>query len=98
MKQPRMKSAIVKRSIVIGGHKTSISLEEIFWDDLKRLAELEKTSLSGFVGKIDAERRHANLSSVIRVYLYTELRRSNEALLDSVTAAARELAPVAAHA
>lgn len=64
-----MKSAIVKRSIVLGGHKTSVSLENEFWDGLHFIADQEKTKLAVLLQKIDAERHNANLSSAIRIYV-----------------------------
>ena len=64
-----MKSAIVKRSIVLGGHKTSVSLENEFWDGLHYIAEMEKTKLAALLQKIDADRHNANLSSAIRIYV-----------------------------
>jgi predicted DNA-binding ribbon-helix-helix protein len=64
-----MKSAIVKRSIVIAGHKTSVSLEEEFWKALKEIAGNRQINLSDLVASIDSERRHANLSSAIRLFV-----------------------------
>jgi predicted DNA-binding ribbon-helix-helix protein len=64
-----MKSAVVKRSIVIGGHKTSVSLEDAFWRGLKDIAGGRDTTLSGLVASIDAERQHGNLSSAIRLFV-----------------------------
>ena len=64
-----MKSLIVKRSIVLGGHKTSISLEEAFWNGMKMIAWERKVSLSELVGSIDEAREHANLSSAIRLFV-----------------------------
>ena len=58
-----MKSPVVKRSIVIAGHKTSVSLEEAFWRGLKDIAATRRVSLSDLVGSIDTERQHGNLSS-----------------------------------
>ena len=52
-----MKSPIVKRSIVIAGHKTSVSLEDAFWEGLKEVAGKRHTSLSDLVATIDSERR-----------------------------------------
>jgi predicted DNA-binding ribbon-helix-helix protein len=69
-----MQSAIVKRSIVLNGHKTSVSLEDEFWRGLRDIAEREKTNLSALAGKIDAERHHSNLSSAIRVYVFNYFR------------------------
>jgi len=64
-----MKSPVVKRSIVIAGHKTSVSLEEAFWSGLKHIAVNRRVSLSDLVGTIDAERQHGNLSSAIRLFV-----------------------------
>jgi predicted DNA-binding ribbon-helix-helix protein len=59
--------AVVKRSVSIRGHRTSISLEEAFWTRLKRLAEARGLSVSAAIAEIDAARGAANLSSAIRV-------------------------------
>jgi len=59
-----MKSLIVKRSIILAGHKTSVSLEDAFWQGLKDIATSRRMTLSGLVGSIDSERKHGNLSSV----------------------------------
>ncbi len=67
---------VVKRSIVISGHQTSVSLEEAFWVALKRLAAADGTSLAGLVAKVDAERGEANLSSALRVHALERCLRS----------------------
>lgn len=64
-----MKSPVVKRSIVIAGHKTSVSLEDAFWKGLKEIAGGRDTTLSDLVAAIDSERRHGNLSSAIRLFV-----------------------------
>jgi predicted DNA-binding ribbon-helix-helix protein len=64
-----MKSLIVKRSIVAAGHKTSVSLEDAFWDGLKEIARGRNITLSELVSSIDSERRHGNLSSSIRLFV-----------------------------
>ena len=64
-----MKSPIVKRSIVIAGHKTSVSLEEAFWKGLKDIAASRRATLSDLVASIDTERQHGNLSSAIRLFV-----------------------------
>lgn len=64
-----MKSLVVKRSIVIAGHKTSVSLEEAFWKALKEIAAGRQQSLTDVVGAIDAERQQGNLSSAIRLFV-----------------------------
>jgi predicted DNA-binding ribbon-helix-helix protein len=69
-----MKSSIVKRSIVIDGHKTSVSLEDAFWDDLKEIAHTQQATLGTLVAKIDASRQHGNLSSAIRLFVLEYLR------------------------
>jgi len=63
-----MKS-VVKRSIVVAGHKTSISLEDAFWSELKMIAGERQVTLSELVGSIDALRHHNNLSSAIRLFV-----------------------------
>ena len=65
-----MKSPVVKRSIVLAGHKTSVSLEDEFWKGLKEIAALRLTNLSGLVNKIDSQREHGNLSSAIRIFVH----------------------------
>jgi predicted DNA-binding ribbon-helix-helix protein len=64
-----MKSPVVKRSIVIAGHKTSVSLEDAFWKGLKEIAGGRDMTLSDLVAAIDSERRHGNLSSAIRLFV-----------------------------
>jgi predicted DNA-binding ribbon-helix-helix protein len=64
-----MKSPVVKRSIVIAGHKTSVSLEDAFWKGLKDIAVVRNINLSDLVASIDAERRQGNLSSAIRLFV-----------------------------
>jgi predicted DNA-binding ribbon-helix-helix protein len=64
-----MKSPVVKRSIVIAGHKTSISLEDAFWKALKDIAIARHATLSDLVASIDSERQHGNLSSAIRLFV-----------------------------
>jgi predicted DNA-binding ribbon-helix-helix protein len=64
-----MKSLVTKRSIVIAGHKTSISLEDAFWKALKDIALAQGTTLSDLVATIDSQRRHGNLSSAIRLFV-----------------------------
>jgi predicted DNA-binding ribbon-helix-helix protein len=69
-----MDSAVVKRSIVISGHKTSVSLEDAFWNGLKQIGQENKTTLSGLVADIDVQRLHNNLSSAIRVFVLHHFR------------------------
>ena len=69
-----MKSPVVKRSIVIAGHKTSVSLEDAFWTGLKDIAGTRNMTLSELVASIDADRRQGNLSSAIRLYVLDHFR------------------------
>jgi predicted DNA-binding ribbon-helix-helix protein len=69
-----MKSPVVKRSIVIAGHKTSVSLEDAFWKGLKEIAGGRGMTLSDLVSTIDSERRHGNLSSAIRLFVLNYYR------------------------
>jgi len=65
-----MKSAVVKRSIVVAGHKTSVSLEDAFWNGLKEIARERRMTLSALVAEIDAQRQLGNLSSALRLDFY----------------------------
>jgi predicted DNA-binding ribbon-helix-helix protein len=69
-----MKSQVIKRSIVIAGHKTSVSLEEAFWRSLKDIARERGATLSDVVATIDSNRRHGNLSSAIRLFVLDHYR------------------------
>ena len=73
--QPKVKSAVAKRSLVIGARKTSITLETAFWEALKEIAASEGLTPGQLVARIDAERTHANLSSAIRLYVLEHYRR-----------------------
>jgi predicted DNA-binding ribbon-helix-helix protein len=69
-----MKSLVIKRSIVVGGHKTSVSLEEPFWKGLKEIAANRDLTLSEMVSSIDSGRAHGNLSSAIRLFVLDHYR------------------------
>jgi predicted DNA-binding ribbon-helix-helix protein len=69
-----MKSPVVKRSIVIAGHKTSVSLEDAFWTCLKDIAGSRELTLSDLVASIDTDRRDGNLSSAIRLFVLDHYR------------------------
>ena len=64
-----MKSTVVKRSVAIAGHKTSVSLEDAFWKALKEIASGRDATLSDLVAAIDKDRQHGNLSSAIRLFV-----------------------------
>ncbi len=69
----------VKRSVEIAGHKTSISLEPLFWEMLNAVAMRERLPLNAVVARIDAERIEAEhppgLATAIRLWLVDDLRR-----------------------
>ncbi len=73
----------VKRSVMIAGHSTSVSLEPVFWEALKAEAEAEGIPLSALVARIDAERIQSrdppNLGSAIRVWLFERASASPRA-------------------
>jgi predicted DNA-binding ribbon-helix-helix protein len=64
-----MKSSVVKRSIVIAGHKTSVSLEDAFWQTFKEIALLRHMTVSELADTVDAGRQYSNLSSAIRLFV-----------------------------
>ena len=69
-----MKSLVAKRSVLIGGHKTSVSLEDEFWNGLKEIAKTQHASLSNVIADIDKKRQRGNLSSAIRLFVLDQLR------------------------
>jgi predicted DNA-binding ribbon-helix-helix protein len=74
------KSLVVKRSIIVAGHKTSVSLEDAFWKAVKEIASVHGTTVSNLVSSIDTRREHGNLSSAIRLYVLDFYRdRTNKA-------------------
>lgn len=68
-----MQDGLVKRSVTIQGHRTSFSLEPVFWEALRKVAEDKGQSLNSLVAEID-EARTTNLSSAIRVWLFERAR------------------------
>jgi len=69
-----MKSVVIKRSVLINRCKTSISLEDEFWDGLREIAEHGKLGLSKLLEQIDQDRNNINLSSAIRVFVFRHFR------------------------
>ena len=69
-----MKSSVVKRSIIIDGHKTSVSLEDAFWNGLKEIALAQGATLSEMIAGIDTTRQQGNLSSAIRLFVLDQVR------------------------
>jgi len=73
-----VKSSVPKRSVFFAGYKTSVSLEDKFWDSLKEIAVERGMTLGALVAAIDADREHGNLSSAIRLFVlvvYRDQRR-----------------------
>ena len=72
-----MKSLVVKRSVVIDRHKTSVSLEDAFWSDLKEIAHTQRATLSKVIAEID-KGRQGNLSSAIRLFVFDQVRAQGD--------------------
>ena len=64
-----MKSPIVKRSVLLAGRKSSVSLEDEFWTTLKEIAGDRHVTMSELVSGIDKQRQHGNLSSALRLFV-----------------------------
>ena len=84
-----MISPVIKRSIVIAGHKTSVSLEDAFWKGLKDIADDRNVTLSDLVSSIDTDRQHGNLSSAIRLFVLDHFR--SQTIVAREPAVARDL-------
>src|SRR4249919_2337276 len=82
-----MKSLVVKRSVMIDGHKTSVSLEDQFWSGLKEIAHSEGATLPALLAKIDGKRERGNLSSAIRLFVLDQVRTNGMLRLTAVTLA-----------
>jgi predicted DNA-binding ribbon-helix-helix protein len=65
---------VIKRSVAVAGHRTSVSLEQAFWEALRDLAQERGTSVQALVGEIDSRRGDQNLSSAIRVFVLSAVR------------------------
>jgi predicted DNA-binding ribbon-helix-helix protein len=94
-KETTMKSGVVKRSIVIAGHKTSICLEDQFWSGLKEIGRELKTTLADLVGDIDVRRPHANLSSAVRIFVLDHFRSQIARTTTAVNDAGMEVPQIA---
>jgi predicted DNA-binding ribbon-helix-helix protein len=79
-----MKSSIVKRSVVVDGQRTSVSLEDPFWSSIREIAHAQRKTVSKLIADIDKTREHNNLSSAIRVFVlnYMLNRASGAVVLD----------------
>lgn len=71
-------TALAKHSLVVAGHRTSVSLERAFWDALKAAAAEEGCSLAALVARVDAARGAANLSSALRVFALQRAQMKSE--------------------
>jgi len=71
---PNVSAGISKRSVVIAGHRTSVSLEDPFWAALREVADARGQSVQALIGAIDAGRGGQNLSSAIRVFVLDAVR------------------------
>jgi predicted DNA-binding ribbon-helix-helix protein len=70
-----MKPNITKRSVVIAGHKTSVSLEEPFWTAVREISQARAITVSALLHEIDRNRANANLSSAVRVFVLDYVRQ-----------------------
>jgi predicted DNA-binding ribbon-helix-helix protein len=71
-------SGIIKRSVAIAGHRTSVSLEAPFWDALTRIARERSLSVQACIAEIDSTRGASNLSSAIRVHILASVMAAAE--------------------
>ena len=89
-----MKSSVIKRSVVIDGHKTSVSLEDPFWTELKNIAHARQLTLSDLVSKIEGTRAQSNLSSAIRLFVLQHFQdKRMDVAKPQVSAVAAEKTP-----
>jgi predicted DNA-binding ribbon-helix-helix protein len=70
-----MPEGVIKRSVVIAGHRTSVSVEEPFWDELKDMAQKDAISVAAMIARIDGSRGRHNLSSAIRLAVLAHLKQ-----------------------
>ena len=76
-----MQSSVVKRSVVVGKHKTSVSLEDEFWAGVKEIAASRRTTCSALLGELNEHRQSGNLSSAVRQFVlqhYQERAQQSE--------------------
>ena len=70
--------SIKKRTVEVGGHKTSVSLEDEFWNSLKEIAGVRQLTINRLVEKIDRQRSSENLSSAIRLFVVEYYRIASQ--------------------
>jgi predicted DNA-binding ribbon-helix-helix protein len=73
-----MKPPVMRRSILLGGRKTSVSLEWAFWSGMKEISEERGKALYELIGEIDRKRQNSNLSSAIRVFVLDHFRTASK--------------------
>ena len=73
-----MTGGVTKRSVMIAGHRTSVSLEEPFWDALKEIAAAEGMTVAALIATIDTGREAVNLSSALRLHVLAHYKRRAE--------------------
>ena len=69
-----MNSPIIKRSIILHAHKTSVSLEQPFWLELKSIAAERQVPLHRLIAEVDEKRQRGNLSSALRLFVLAKYR------------------------
>ena len=82
----QMTSTIVKHTIEVAGRKTSLSLEDAFWQSLKNIARNRRTTLRDLVAKIYSDRTHGNLSSAVRLFVLNHYKERADASVQSALA------------
>ena len=88
-----MKSQVIKRSVVIDGHRTSISLEDAFWNSLKAIAQTQGATVAKTVTTIDETRNQSNLSSAIRLFVLDWFRNGQTDKAQRTDAALKQIGP-----
>ena len=78
-----MKSSVIKRTVMVGGHKTSISLEDEFWSGLKEIAQAQGASLAQTLTEMDTTRQQKNLSSAIRLFVLGHIHEKMRAAFEA---------------
>jgi len=86
-----MNTAVIKRSIILGGRKTSISLENEFWNALRTIATARNISITELVEQIERDRETINLSSAIRTFVFNNSRESGPMASRRVTPDSKHL-------
>lgn len=86
-----MRTAGAKRTIMLGGRKTSVTIEDAFWTGLKEIADLQRVSVSKLITAIDATRKQSNLSSEIRIFVLEHFQsKSKQSHSDRATVSGDE--------